>query len=429
MGEGRTEEGRDVMLTPDYFTGKEERLVELYQGLEDFIMRDIARRIIEAGELTATADRMILLLQMMGASKAAIQAEITRLTGLTETELEAILQEAVLASWKDDKGALNAMGIEVTPPLENEAVIEVMNAEFKKSLGELENLTRTTMSESQRDLIRLLDEAELRVTNGVQSYSAAVNQVLDEYAGKGLMVEYPSGAKRTVEAAVRCCVVTSMNQTAAQITNEYIREAGIEYVLTSAHIGARVKRPGQPDLAGHDLWQGRVFKIRGSEPGYPNLLEATGYDINPDTGQGTVVNPLGMHGYNCRHGHRLFSKDMNNPYRDKDGNLLDGDGNKIDSEANREKYDKTQKQRAMERAIRKTKRRLLMKQVEIDADPDNLDLKADYVKLHNRLTEQNKAYNDWCKENDMVPQYERNKVEGYGYKQEKAAKQYRQEVK
>lgn len=31
---------------------------------------------------------------------------------------------------------------------------------------------------------------------------------------------------------------------------------------------------------------GSVFKIDGSEPGYPNLLESTGYDIDLTTGEG-----------------------------------------------------------------------------------------------------------------------------------------------
>ena len=117
-----------------------------------------------------------------------------------------------------------------------------MDAEFKKSLGELTNLTRTTMKQSQIDLINMLDEADLRVAAGVQSYLAAVCDILDRYAGRGIYADYPSGTRRTLEAAVRCCVVTSMNQTAAQVTNQYIVEGGIEYVLVSAHLGSGTER-------------------------------------------------------------------------------------------------------------------------------------------------------------------------------------------
>lgn len=406
------------MLPPDYFQYKEDRLLELYRQLEDFILKDITRRLLSAGEMTATTDRLIWKLKQMGESQAAIEEKLRTLTGLTQKELRAMLQDAVLTSWEDDTATLKQLGIELSNPLENAAVIRVMDAEYKKSLGELQRLTRTTMRQSQIDLINMLGEADLRVAAGVQSYSAAVCDILDRYAGRGIYVDYPTGARLTLEAAVRLNVVTSMNQTAAQVTNQYVVEAQTNYVLFSAHLGARVKQKGQPDLASHDLWQGRAFSIRGSEPGYPNLLESTGYDIDPVTGVGTVVDPRGAHGYNCRHSHKVWDKRLRNPYMDENGNL------KIDSEENRNRYELQQKQRYMERSIRITKRRLIEKQEQINliAETDVREiLQSDYDKLARKMTQQNKAYNDFCKENDLQPQYDRIKVADFGREQTKQA--------
>ena len=249
------------MLRPEYFDHKEDRLLEIYRQLEEFIMNDIAMRLLNAGEMSGTADRMISRLMMMGESRQEIERKLSELTGLSRKELRKLLQDAVLTSWKDDETTLQEIGAEVRSPLDNPAVIRIMDAEYRKSLGELSNLTRSTMNKSQIDLINMLDEVELRVSSGNQSYSAAVCDVLDRYAGKGIEVEYPTGAKRSLEAAVRMCVVTSMNQTAAQVTNQYIVEAKSEYVLVSAHLGARTQPKGQPKLAGHDNWQGRVYKI------------------------------------------------------------------------------------------------------------------------------------------------------------------------
>lgn len=140
-------------------------------------------------------------------------------------------------------------------------------------------------------------------------------------------------------------------------------------------------------LAGHDEWQGRVFKIDGSEPGYPNLLESTGYDIDLTTGEGRVVDMRGMHGYNCRHGHMLFDKRMRNPWRDAEGNLLDGSGNKITDAENLKRYEDSQKQRSMERGIRKTKRQLIVKQEELAwaSGAEREKLQQEYDKLAYRL--------------------------------------------
>ena len=402
------------MLPPEYFRGKEKRILAIYQELEDFIMTDISRRILQTGGMTATADRLIWKLTQMGESRAEIEQKLQKLTKMTQPELRRILQNAVMTSWNNDKDILLGIDENISPPLENPEVIAVMDAEFKKTLGELSNLSRTTINQSQRDLINLLDKAEIRVASGVQSYTTAICDVLDNYAQKGIMVDYPtSGAKRTLEAAVRCCVVTSMNQTAAQVTNQYIVQAKTNYVLVSAHLGART---GKDEIYNHAGWQGKAYRLRGSEPGYPNLAEHTGYDIDPKTGQGTIIIPGGLHSYNCRHSHQPWAKGLRNPWADE---------HKIDSEENKKIYEDTQKQRAMERSIRATKRRLIMKNEEINSDDvpesEKEKLRSEYDRMAFKLTEQNKEYNKFCEENNLAAQYYRNKVADFGYKQQSRA--------
>ncbi len=422
------------MLKPEYFEGKETKLLSLYQALEDFILKDITRRLLSAGEMTATADRLIWKLKQMGESQAAIEQKLRKLTGLTQKELRSLLQDAVLTSWEDDRATLGQLGIELSNPLKNAAVIRVMDAEFKKSLGELNNLTRTTMKQSQIDLINMLDEADLRVSAGVQSYSAAVCDILDRYAGKGIEVSYPTGAKRALESAIRMVVVTSMNQTAAQITNQYIVEGGVEYVLVSAHPNARTGQKGQPAFSSHMDWQGLPYKIIGSEPGFPNLEEKTGYRIDPKTGQGTVTHITALHGVNCRHGHRPWVKELKNPWRDREGNLLDGNGNRLDDETVKKNYQLSQKQRAMERSLREWKRKLIEKQEQINNPREDMDvdkLQQEYDRMAYQLTQKNKAYNDFCAANDLQPQYDRIKVADFGREQTKrsnaGARRYKKE--
>ena len=102
-------------------------------------------------------------------------------------------------------------------------------------------------------------------------------------------------------------------------------------------------------------------------------------------GTGHVLNPLGLHGYNCRHSHKPWNKSLRNPYLDENGNL------KIDSEENRKVYELQQQQRAMERAIRQTKRQLLVKQAEIDGVAET-DVKTIFH-LKRMLFERSKTLN------------------------------------
>lgn len=401
------------MLTPDYFFGKSDKLIDMYQNLEDWILQDIANRLVEAGSLSGTADRELWKIQQMGLHKQEIVKRISELTGKSRNEVRRLLKESVLTSFSDDKGVLERY-METKAPMQNNLVINAMNAELIKTFGELGNLTRTTIDQSQRDLLNMLNEVDFRVASGMQSYSSAVCEVLDRYANSGVVVNYPTGTSRSLEAAVRCCIVTSMNQTAAQVTNQYIVEAGIEYVLVSAHMGARHDKKHPESLESHDYWQGKVYKIRGADADAPNLLEATGYDIDPMTGAGRVRNPLGLHGYNCRHSHKPWDKSLRNPYVDENGNP------KIDLHESQEMYEKQQQQRAMERSIRQTKRQLLMKEQEMSGFPNSPELQNEYDKLSYTLRLKNRKYGEFCAENDLQKQSDRIKVAGF--KKEQASK-------
>ncbi|MCI9493562.1 MAG: hypothetical protein HFH42_10685 [Lachnospiraceae bacterium] len=100
------------MLPPDYFTNKEDRLLELYRQFENFILKDITRRLLSAGEMTATADHLIWKLKQMGESQAAIEQKLRKLIGTTRKELRSLLQDSVLTSWEDDRATLGRLDIE-----------------------------------------------------------------------------------------------------------------------------------------------------------------------------------------------------------------------------------------------------------------------------------------------------------------------------
>lgn len=403
------------MLRPDYFYGKTDKLVEMYQDLENWIISDIATRLIKSGELSGTADRELWKLQQMGLHNTEIVKRISEMSGKSRNEVRKLLRDSVMTSFSDDKEVLTQISAsDIISPLKNNMAILAMNAELIKTSGELDNLTKTTINQTQKDLLNMLNEVDYRVASGMQSYSSAVCEVLDRYAESGVMVEYPAGTKRSLEAAVRCCIVTSMNQTAAQVTNVYIAQNKIEYVLVSAHPGARYDKKDPTGISSHDHWQGKAYKIIGSEPGFPNLLESTGYTIDPKTGTGTVLNLLGLHGYNCRHSHGPWRKGMVNKYLDENGNV------NINADESQKLYDLQQKQRFLEREIRKTKREIMTKKQELDmiAETDVKEiLQPQYDKLAYKLRMQNKRLQSFCKNNDLQLQGDRTKVSGFNRKQ------------
>ena len=173
------------MIYPDYFDDNEtqEKIINLYRQLEDFILRDIADRLLKNSSMTATADRLIWRLQQMGESREKIMRKLQEITKLSRKELRTLLQDAVLTSWEDEKPFYDGLGVAVSDPLANEEVVRIMDAQYRKSLGELSNLTRTTMEQSQKDLMNMLSEYDMRIAAGVQSPTSAVCEILDRYAG------------------------------------------------------------------------------------------------------------------------------------------------------------------------------------------------------------------------------------------------------
>lgn len=381
----------------------------MYQELEDWILRDIASRLLKSGDLSGTADRELWKLEQMGLHRQEIIKRLSQLTGKSRNEIRRLLQDSAMTSFSNDSEVLEKVA-QVVPLLQNNDVIQALNAELTKTMGELGNLTRTTMMQSQRDLLNMLNEVDFRVASGLQSYSSAVCEVLDRYAESGVMVNYPTGSRRSLEAAVRCCIVTSMNQTAAEVTNQYIIQHGVEYVVVSQHLGARYNPKDPTGVSSHDWWQGKTYKIHGSEPGFPNLLESTGYNIDFESKRGVCVNMLGLHGYNCRHSHGPWYKELG-----------DRAFPKLDKEESQKRYDLEQKQRYFERAVRKTKRLLLVKEQELKAFPDNQDIQSEYDKLSYKLRMQNRQYGEFCAENDLQRQYDRVKVAGFKKEQAKRA--------
>lgn len=442
------------MLKPNDFNYKADKVTAYYNDFEDYLLRDIAKFLLNADGVGGKADRELFILQQMGLSQDEITERLAQLTAQSEEAVKEVLQESVMTSFSNDKKVLDNYFSGDYGPLNNPAIRQTMDAEWAKTCGELDNLTRTTLGAYNDTVLKSLNEAEVLCASGAVSYSEAVTNVLDKLAMSGLMLDYPTGAHRSLEAAVRCAVVTSMNQTAAQVTNQYIAEGGIEYVLVSAHTGARISDKG--GLYSHAEWQGRAYKIRGSEDGYPNLLEATGYDIDPSTGNGQVVNPNGLHGYNCRHSHQPWDKDLDNPWVDDQGNLkvdaeeqkyiqdkqsvideriarIQADENYSDKQKERLiaaeekrrntcKYEDMQTQRRMESQIRDTKRQIVMKDAELDNVKHDTDLyvqlMGDRRNLEHKLANRNRVYGQYCADFGLTQQRDRLKVAGYTRKRD-----------
>lgn len=215
--------------------------------------------------------------------------------------------------------------------------------------------------------------ARRQVQSGAKAYEQAISEAID--ACEGLKaIQYDSGVNTSIEAAVRRAVMTGANQMAQDMNDKSIADLGAEYVEVSAHEGARPS---------HAEWQGKVYKIHGRDKKHKNLYEATGL--------GTVT---GLLGANCRHTYYPFFPGISEPAYSKE-ELASLDPPPVTYNGKTYSYyEVTQRQRAYERAIRKTRKRIMMK------EEAGLDLTKDKALLQKQMKNYkvfSKATGQWAK--------------------------------
>lgn len=96
-----------------------------------------------------------------------------------------------------------------------------------------------------------------------------------------------------------------------------------------------------------------------------------------------------------------------------------------DSEENRKQYEKEQRQRTLERRIRKTKREVMGLKESLDNCKDKkakFVLDQLYQKKSYLLSQQNKAYNEYCASNNLRPLADRISIAKWDRQQASASR-------
>lgn len=391
------------MLSPDYLARIAEGSEEVASQLHTYIIRQIIdRMMIRIGRgddyLLTSSDRWrIQILQDAGYLLEDITVELSKITKRQEKEIKAAMEEAGVKALEYDHKIYEAAGLSPTPLTQSPQLIRLMERNMTATMGEWENYTRTTAEAAQRLFINECDNAYHLVSSGAVSYTYAVKEAVNNVVSGGVIVHYPSGHKDTIETATARAVRTGVAQATGDISIKRMEEIDWDIILVSAHIGARTgdggKNPGN-----HLWWQGQFYSRTGKDKRFPPFSQ-TGYG----TGEGLC-------GWNCRHS--FGSGDgVNNPYKD------------IQTKDNYKVEQLEKRQRTLERRIRKTKREVMGMQEAVDKCKDEsvkFEMQLDLDRKSYLLQRQNKAYNEFCKENDLRTQQERLQIARWN--REQAAK-------
>jgi hypothetical protein len=318
----------------------------------------------------AKSDAMAIFVKYKGRiSKETREAFLEAVEGY-EVEVEQTLEKLHTKRQLTKQGALEfaqaARGISEIVNRQNIALANTMattwytiaaNAVVRKELGD----SRRSIME---DAVRTLSDA------GIET------------------IDYKSGVKTTIDAAVRRHIVSQVSQAKAQILSDRCDQYDQDLVFVSAHFGARPS---------HAIWQGKVYSRSGTSDKYPSLDEGTGYSGTGPFGS------LGdrLCGVNCQHEMVPYM-----PGLSQLPDLSFEKEQKLYGMTSEEYYKATQKQRALERKVRKYKRRIALGQEQ------GLDMVDDRYKLGRTQA----LLREHCRANGLTRLYERERA--YGVKKQ-----------
>lgn len=391
----------------------------LFQYLEREVVLDIARRVQKTMTYTRTAELMAMDMQKMGYAPNKIRADVMKVLRADEAyqkaveantiaykkEIKKLIDETVKQaaevgndivanagnmSWVDDMSVWESAGRELT---DNSFLHDLQKAIAEQTVEEMVNLTRTmgfkTMSgyEAVANAYRNeLDKAVIKICTGTFSQEKVLNDVIHNLAQSGLRsIDYASGYSMQIDTAAKNAIRTGCGQISAKIMDENLIRTGQNLVYVSKHWGARNEGIG---VDNHEMWQGKVYFIKPGEDyaeeakriGQDRIMDiwySTGY--SPDGSH--VNNPLGLHGYNCRHSHRVwFLGTSTLPEEQPEPSPVKVNGKEYDYSA------MTRRMRYLERDIRDLKREQIAREA----------LRLPCTEINAKIKQKTREYREFC---------------------------------
>lgn len=375
------------MLTQSDFINIEKQAVGIYENLELQIIEEIATRIANFGYANTVVINNLKIAEEMGFLYQDIIRLVAEYNNTTVEEVNRIFYEAGEKSLKFDDQIYKENGLNPVPLKQSESIKQTMNATIIRTAGNLQNLCMTTASTAQSQFYNAINMAYMETSTGVKSYTQAIVDEIKKISKQGAVIEYPSGAKRSLESAIRTNVVTAVNQNCGKLQELRADEVGCDLMELSAYSGARPE---------HAKWQGKIVS-RSGKRGYLSLR---------DIGYGEAT---GFKGVNCHHDWYPYFEGSTRTYTNEQ--LKKWQNEKVTYNGQQiSVYEATQIQRKIERQIRQDKKDLRAQQAILTSNNKEIkieEVEAEIRNIKSRQKEDNSQLNNLLKQTGLQKDYSR----------------------
>ena len=383
------------MLPPDDIDALRILAMQITDPMTDFLLRDIARRVAEAGQITSTAGYQIWKIQGLGKSQKEVKKKLAELLNASLNEIDEIFEQAAEEGYKFDLSKLPT--VEGVPFEENESLIQIVRAAVTLAQDDFTNITQTIgMISPYGQRLPLYDAynaccdfAFEQVFTGATDYNTAVQTACRNLYQQGLVtVDYESGAKASIETAVRRNIMGGLGLMQEKISEQNHEKYGADGWEISAHAASA------PD---HEPIQGKQYR----DEDYQKLNDS-------------LVRRIGT--LNCGHAafpifygvtEPTYTAEQLEAFKRANADGITYQGKHYTT------YEATQAQRRLETAIRKCKRKITV----LEGAGDDDALRA----ARTRYTRLNQEYARFSKAAGLRTQTARLKAAGFSYKQGREA--------
>lgn len=380
-----------------------DRIIALYQQLEDDILSAVIRRILKMGYVSEASKHQLEVLQAAGLLYDDIVQLIADRTDACTAQVKALFEDAGVQTVAIDNSLHEAAGALPIDIRQDSSTRQVLEAGYKKTLGTMQNLVSTTATQTQTAFIQTCDRIYMQVSSGAFSYQEAIMNALRALADTGAEVVYPTKHKDRMDVAVRRCVLTGVSQTAAAVSLRQAEDAGCYLMEITAHSGAR------PD---HAEWQGQLVTITGKDAG--KIIDGLRVFTLSEIGYGSGK---GFKSWNCRHNWHAYYPGFSTPnYTQEELKKLDEPCISYNGKLYTE-YEVSQMQRAQERRVRAWKRRCITAQESVNSATDEATraaAQAEFDRSARYLKNNEAKLKDFCRQTGQDRDRFREQVLGFG---------------
>lgn len=380
------------MLTPEQIEGFRLAAGRLIDPVNTYLLKDIARRIQEAGKLTSTAAYEAWQVEWLGKGRKELERELSQLLGVTRREARKLLRSAARYGYDT---TLSRYPGHLVPFDTNQAIQQIVSAAVMLAGDELKNITQTKAilmvdpygryQTLPKAYCTCTDYAFQQVFTGAADYNTAIRQACAGIAKHSVSIAYASGVHTSLEAAVRRNIMGGLGLMTEQISRQNHDDLGCNGWEISAHANSA------PD---HEPIQGRQYSDKAYDTLNNGLVRRIG-TLNC----GHVASPIIL-GVNSPQ----YSAEELEKFRQDNEAGVTFDGKHYTG------YEATQMQRRLERAIRAQRRRVLL------AGPEDIEPHK------SRLAVLQQECERFSKSVGLRTETERLEVSGFGPKQMQSTK-------